>query len=38
LLVGLTLAPADIRTMWDMIRDNIAGAIDAALRFASDAS
>jgi hypothetical protein len=37
-LAGLALAPADGRATWRMIRDRLAGAIDAALRYGSDAS
>jgi hypothetical protein len=38
LLVGIALAPADGRTTWRLLRDRLARAIDALLRFASGAS
>jgi hypothetical protein len=37
-LVGIALAPADGRTTWHMIRDQLARMIDALLRFGSTAS
>jgi hypothetical protein len=38
LLVGLALAPANGRATWRMIRDRLAGAIDAVLRLGIHAS
>ena len=35
-LVGLALAPASGRPTWHMLRDRLAGAIDAALRVGLD--
>jgi hypothetical protein len=37
-LVGLALAPAGGRAVWRMLRDKLAGAIDAVLRFGVDTS
>ena len=37
-LVGLFLAPASGRMAWRMLRDKLACAIDAALRFGIDTS
>jgi hypothetical protein len=31
-LIGLALAPVDWRVSWRLLRDRLAGAIDAALR------
>jgi hypothetical protein len=35
-LVGLALAPASGRGTWQLLRDRLAGAIDAALRAGLD--
>jgi hypothetical protein len=37
-LVGLALAPADGRASWRLVRNTLARAIDAALRFGLDSS
>ena len=37
-LVGLVLAPASGRMAWHMLRDKLARAIDAVLRFGIDTS